>query len=167
MLRTKLGFHTLYAMTSETNNPIIVYCDGACSGNQFGTNRGGWGSVLQHGERTKEICGGERNTTNQRMELTACIRALEQIKSHDIPVAVYSDSAYLVNCMHKRWYINWRRNGWKNAKKEPVENRDLWERLLELLDQHTVTFHKVQGHAGVELNERADTLARQGIAELD
>jgi ribonuclease HI len=100
------------------------------------------------------------------MELTACIRALETIKSGDIPIDIYSDSAYLVNCMHDKWYVNWQKNGWKNAKKQSVENRDLWEQLLELLQQHTVRFHKVTGHAGVEMNEKADRLAQQGIQEL-
>jgi ribonuclease HI len=100
------------------------------------------------------------------MELTACIKALEAIKTKK-PVEIFSDSAYLVNCMHERWHERWQRNGWKNAKKLPVENRDLWERLLELVNEHSVTFHKVEGHAGVEMNERADMLARRGIKEIE
>lgn len=121
--------------------------------------------VLKYKHHVKELHGGERNTSNQRMELTACIKALEAITATEKPVAIYSDSAYLVNCMHERWYDRWRKNGWKNAKKQPVENRDLWERLLELLEGRRVRFQKVEGHAGVELNERADELAQLGIRE--
>lgn len=153
------------SVINETEEPVIIYCDGACSGNQSANNLGGWGVVMNYKDRVKELHGGERNTSNQRMELTACIKALEAIKSKDKPVAIYSDSAYLVNCMHQKWYLRWERNGWKNAKKQPVENKDLWVRLLELLDGLSVKFHKVEGHAGVELNERADELARQGIKE--
>ena len=142
---------------------IIIHCDGACSGNQYRINKGGWGAVLQQGSRVKEIHGGEQNTTNQRMELTACIRALEQVKSGKYGVEVYTDSAYLVNCMQKKWYAAWQRNGWHNAARKPVENRDLWERLLSLASLYTVRFFKVAGHSGNKLNERADELARQGI----
>ncbi len=146
-------------MKNETDR-IIIYCDGACSGNQFGTNRGGWGAVLLFQGHRKEISGGEKNTTNQRMELTACISALESLKRTDLPVIIYSDSAYLVNCMQQKWYEKWQRNGWKNAKKQPVENRDLWERLLNVLSEFKTSFRKVEGHVGIELNERADQLAR-------
>lgn len=128
--------------------------------------------MLKYGEKLKEIRGGERNTSNQRMELTACIKALESITSKDIPIDIYSDSAYLINCMKEKWYVNWQKNGWKNAKKQPVENQDLWKRLLELVEparrsggQHSIRFHKVAGHAGVKLNERADQLAQLGIQE--
>lgn len=153
--------------SSPPIEPIIVFCDGACSDNQSARNVGGWGVVLKYGQHVKELHGGERNTSNQRMELTACIKALEAIKAKDKPIVIYSDSAYLVNCMNERWYERWRRNGWKNVKKKPVENRELWERLLELLEQRDVRFKKVEGHAGVELNERADELARLGIREVD
>jgi ribonuclease HI len=142
---------------------IIIHCDGACSGNQYRINKGGWGAVLQQGSHVKEIHGGEQNTTNQRMELTACIRALEQVKSGKYDIEVYTDSAYLVNCMQKKWYSAWQRNGWRNAARKPVENRDLWEKLLSLLSLYTVRFFKVTGHSGNKLNERADELARQGI----
>lgn len=142
---------------------IIIYCDGACSGNQYRTNAGGWGAILKHGDRLKEIFGGELNTTNQRMELTACIRALEQLKSGNYTVEVYTDSAYLVNCIHNKWYVAWQKNGWKNAAKKPVGNRDLWERLLALLSLYKVVVIKVAGHSGNVLNEQADNLARQGI----
>jgi ribonuclease HI len=144
---------------------IIIYCDGACSGNQYRTNTGGWGAILRQGNRLKEIRGGERDTTNQRMELTACIRALQQIKSGKYDVEVYTDSAYLVNCMEKKWYATWQQNGWRNAARKPVENRDLWEKLLSLISLYKVRFIKVAGHSGNKLNERADELARQGIQE--
>ena len=148
------------------NDKIIIYCDGACSGNQLKQNKGGWGAVLKYQDRTKEIYGGERNTTNQRMELTACIRALAEIKADNFDIEIYSDSAYLVNCIQKKWYEKWLKNGWMNYKKKPVENRDLWISLLGLLAKHNVKFTKVSGHSGVELNELADELARKGMAEL-
>jgi ribonuclease HI len=144
---------------------IIIYCDGACSGNQFRINTGGWGAIMQQGSHLKEIHGGEKNTTNQRMELTACIRALEQIKSGKYDVEVYTDSAYLVNCMQKKWYTTWQRNGWRNSARKPVENRDLWEKLLCLISLYKVRFIKVAGHSGNTSNERADELARKGIQE--
>jgi ribonuclease HI len=148
------------------NERIVIYCDGACSGNQYRNNAGGWGAILQHGGRVKEIHGGELNTTNQRMELTACIRALEQVKSDAYAVDVHTDSAYLANAINKKWYENWRRNGWLNYSKKPVENRDLWESLLALLSKYEVCIIKVAGHSGDELNERADELARMGVDEV-
>ena len=145
---------------------IVIYCDGACSGNQFTTNKGGWGIVMMYKQRVRELHGGQHNTTNQRMELTSCIRALEQVKTTNIPIEIYSDSAYLVNCMQQEWHKKWAQNGWKNVKKKAVENKDLWQQLLILLEKYEVTFHKVAGHRGVEMNERADELARQSIEEL-
>lgn len=121
--------------------------------------------MLQQGSRLKEIHGGERNTTNQRMELIACIRALEELKSGKYAIEVYTDSAYLANCMQKKWYVAWQKNGWKNSARKPVENRDLWEKLLSLTSLYKVKFIKVVGHSGNKLNERADELARQGIQE--
>jgi len=147
------------------SDKIIIYCDGACSGNQYHRNIGGWGAVLLQGRRMKEIHGSERNTTNQRMELAACIRALEQIKSGKYAIEVYTDSAYLVNCMQRKWYATWQRNGWYNASRKQVENRDLWEKLLSLTSLYKVEFIKVAGHSGDKLNERADELARQGIRD--
>ncbi len=119
--------------------------------------------MLLFKSRKKEIYGGEINTTNQRMELIACIKALEELKTKEYPVEIYSDSAYLVNCMHQRWYEKWQKNGWRNSKKEPVENRELWERLLELIEIYHPKFVKVEGHSGIPLNERADALARKGM----
>ena len=145
---------------------IVIYTDGACSGNQFSHNTGGWGAVMKYKDSTKEIYGGERNTTNQRMEIVACIKALEHMKTVSIHIVIYSDSAYLVNCMNQQWFKKWETNGWKNVKKKPVENRDLWEQLIGLITKFRVHFQKVEGHKGVELNERADTLARMGIDDL-
>lgn len=150
----------------EKVQKVTIYCDGACSGNQYRTNTGGWGALLKYGSIVKEIYGGEPNTSNQRMELTACIRAMEQLKSSRYAIQVYTDSAYLVNAMHKRWYLTWVKNGWLNSKKQPVENRDLWEKLLELISARHVSFIKVAGHTGDELNERADALARKGIEQV-
>jgi ribonuclease HI len=99
------------------------------------------------------------------MELTACIRALEQIKSTKYAVEVYTDSAYLANCILRKWYVAWQRNGWYNASRKPVENRDLWERLLALASLYKIKFIKVAGHSGNTLNERADELARKGIKD--
>jgi ribonuclease HI len=145
---------------------IVIFCDGSCSGNQLSKNRGGWGAILRYGSKEKEISGGEANTTNQRMELTACIKALEQIKVADIDIEIYSDSAYIVNCMQQKWYVKWRQNGWKTAHKEPVVNKDLWVKLLNLVEKYGVKFIKVKGHSGNELNERADRLARKGINSI-
>ena len=144
---------------------VTIYCDGACSGNQFKSNTGGWAAILKYKDHVKHVSGAESNTTNQRMEITACIKALEQLKPNGIKVEVYSDSAYLVNCIIQGWYKTWQKNGWKNAAKKPVENRDLWEKLLGLLSQYEVNFHKVQGHSGNSQNELADTLARKAIEE--
>ncbi len=153
-------------MPSEQEK-VTIYCDGACSGNQFKGNKGGWGAVLKYKEAVKEIRGGAKNTSNQRMELTACIEALQCLKGDDVAVEVYSDSAYLVNGMKQKWYERWETNGWLTYSRKPVENRDLWERLVALARRHRVTFNKVAGHSGVEQNERADELARTAISELE
>ena len=151
----------------DTADKIIIYCDGACSGNQHENNTGGWGALLIFNNKEKEIFGGEKNTTNQRMELTACIKALEELKSKQYPIEIYSDSAYLVNCINQAWYKKWEKNGWKNSKKYPVENKDLWETLLKLLNKYSPKFIKVEGHAGITLNERADKLAHSGMKLLN
>lgn len=145
---------------------IQIYCDGACSGNQFEHNRGGWGAVLKYKDKIKKIYGGELNTSNQRMELTACIKSLETLKVQHIGIDIYSDSAYLINGMNEKWYEQWEKNNWKNSKKKPVDNQDLWQRLLELIRKFQVSFYKVDGHTGITFNELADKLAKQGIQEL-
>ncbi|HEY9187154.1 MAG TPA: ribonuclease H [Ignavibacteria bacterium] len=141
------------------DNIIKIYCDGACSGNQNKNNIGGWGALLIFNEKVKKINGGEKNTTNQRMELTACIKALEAIKSIKYPIEIYTDSAYLYNCIQQKWYEKWEQNGWKNSKKLPIENKDLWEKLLNLIKKYNPTFIKVKGHSGDKYNDEADKLA--------
>ncbi|HPF44870.1 MAG TPA: ribonuclease HI [Syntrophomonadaceae bacterium] len=142
---------------------IVIYTDGACSGNP---GPGGWGAVLFSGPHKKEISGAEANTTNQRMELMAVVKALEALKVKDWEVEVYSDSAYLVNAFAQQWLDKWQQNGWKNSKKEAVANQDLWKALLKLTAVNRVTIKKVKGHAGDEWNERCDQLARQAITSL-
>jgi ribonuclease HI len=147
---------------------IIIYCDGACSNNQQKQNRGGWGAILQYKAKAREISGAEKNTTNNRMELLACIKALEAVRDPSLPVAVYTDSAYLHNCLTQKWYRRWQQNGWRTAGKKPVENKDLWLRLLAQKGRFAhITFHKVAAHSAVALNERADQLAKEAILGLD
>ena len=134
---------------------INIYTDGACSGNP---GPGGWGALLMYGTAKKELSGFEAGTTNNRMELTAAIEALSALKE-PCEVELYTDSAYLCNAFLQRWLQSWQKNGWKKADKKPVENRDLWERLLELTARHSVKFHKVKGHADNEYNNRCDKLA--------
>jgi ribonuclease HI len=117
------------------------------------------------GEHERELSGGETSTTNQRMELTGAIEGLRSLKGRR-RVELYSDSAYLVNCFRDKWYERWRQNGWKNVQNKPVGNRDLWETLIALVEQHDVTWHKVAGHAGDVMNERADRLARRAIQRV-
>jgi ribonuclease HI len=146
---------------------IVIYCDGACSNNQQAHNRGGWGAILQYKGKDREISGAEKNTTNNRMELLACIKSLEAIKNPSLPVTVFTDSAYLLNCLVQKWYLRWQKNGWLTAKKKPVENKDLWLRLLALKDRFPhITFHKVAAHSNVALNERADELAKEAIKKM-
>lgn len=148
-------------------NKIIIGCDGGCRGNQFKENIGGYGVVLRFNGNEKLIKGGELNTTNNRMELMACIVGMESLKKKDVPVEVYTDSAYLHSCINAKWYVNWEKNGWLNGKKKPVENKDLWVRILALIRSfNNITFHKSKGHSGDELNELADALANEGMDEL-
>ena len=140
---------------------VTIYTDGACSGNP---GPGGWGAVLMYGEHRKEISGGDAHTTNNRMELTGPIKALELLKQ-PCKVRLYSDSAYLVNAFNQHWIANWQRNGWQTSQKKPVENKELWQRLLELCRTHEVEFIKVKGHADNAENNRCDELARAAIAK--
>ena len=141
---------------------VIIYTDGACSHNP---GPGGWGCVLVCGTHTKELQGAAQDTTNQRMELFAAIAALEALKQ-PCAVELFSDSAYLINAFNQGWLHNWQQNGWINSKKQPVENQDLWQRLLKAAESHNITWCKVKGHAGDELNERCDALARAALAGL-
>ena len=140
---------------------VTIYTDGACSGNP---GPGGWGAVLMYGEHRNEISGGDAHTTNNRMELTGPIEALEMLKQ-PCKVRLYSDSAYLVNAFNQHWIANWQRNGWQTSQKKPVENKELWQRLLELCRTHEVEFIKVKGHADNAENNRCDELARAAIAK--
>ena len=134
---------------------VEIYTDGACSGNP---GPGGWGAVLRYNGAEKEISGGEEQTTNNRMELTAVIQALLCLREKCI-VELYTDSRYLADALEKGWVYNWRRNGWRKPDKKPALNVDLWERLLALLETHEVRLHWVRGHADNAYNNRCDALA--------
>ena len=141
---------------------INIYTDGACSGNQNDENIGGWGCILEYGPHKKELCGGECNTTNNRMELMALIAAFEALKERGLSIRVFSDSAYLVDCFNKKWYVNWQKNGWKTASRKPVENQDLWERLLKETELHTMQFYRVRGHLNLNApQEKLDAAYRE------
>ncbi|QQM31792.1 ribonuclease HI [Martelella lutilitoris] len=137
---------------------IEIFTDGACSGNP---GPGGWGAVLRYGEKERELSGGERLTTNNRMELMAAIEALKALKE-PCAVSLYTDSVYLKDGIGK-WIHGWKKNGWKTAAKKPVKNVELWQALEEQRNRHQVTLFWVKGHAGHEENERADELARLGM----
>ena len=150
---------------------VTIYTDGACSANGTAQARGGWAAVLvwDGTDEAKELSGGERPATNQRMEIKAVAEGLKALKK-PCNVTVCSDSAYVINCMKQRWFEKWRRNGWLNSSKKPVANRELWEELLEAVenDGHTVSFEKVTGHANLlgrpsteseRYNQRCDELA--------
>ncbi len=145
-------------------NRVTIYTDGACSGNP---GPGGWGAVLVCGPLRKELSGGESETTNNRMELTAAIEALQAL-SGPSQVDLYTDSIYVKKGISE-WIEMWKRNGWRRRvgkRWSPVKNEDLWRALDELVQRHRVTFHWVRGHAGDEENERADALARKAIPEV-
>ena len=139
-------------MTVKT---VTIYTDGACSGNP---GPGGWGAILQYGKFKKELSGGEEQTTNNRMELTGVITALEALKEPCI-VELWSDSKYVIDALEKGWAKGWKARGWIKPDKKPALNPDLWERLLELCEYHTVHLHWVKGHAENEFNNRCDELA--------
>ena len=141
---------------------VILYTDGACSGNP---GPGGYAAILIYNNIEKEIVGGQKDTTNNKMEMMAVIKGLEMLKE-PCEVEVYSDSAYVVNCFKQGWIYNWQKNGWKNSQKEPVKNRELWEELYALVKTHKVEFIKVKGHSDNEYNNRCDELARKAIKEL-
>jgi ribonuclease HI len=139
---------------------VVIYTDGACSGNP---GPGGWGAILIWGEKVKELCGGEPATTNNRMELMAAIQALEALK-RACRVELHTDSRYVMDGI-SQWISGWKARGWKTSTKAPVKNEDLWRRLDAARLRHEVDWRWVKGHAGHELNERADALARQGLIE--
>ena len=139
----------------ENLKKVTIYTDGACSGNP---GPGGYGAVLIYNGNEKEISGGEKSTTNNKMEMMGVIKALEMLKEK-CDVEVYSDSAYVVNSINNKWVYSWKKNNWIKSDKSKAKNIDLWERLLELIDYHNVKFVKVKGHADNEYNNRCDKLA--------
>ena len=141
---------------------ITIYTDGACSGNP---GAGGWAAILTCNGASKQISGGENNTTNNRMELQAVIEALKIIKKPS-NVTLYSDSAYVVNAFSQGWLVNWQKNHWKTSGRKPVQNKELWLELLKLTNIHNVSFKKVAGHADNEFNNKCDELARAAIKNL-
>lgn len=141
---------------------VIIYTDGACSGNP---GPGGWGALLQYNSQEKEIKGGEAHTTNNRMEMQAIIEAIKCLKrpSH---AKIHSDSALIVNAFNQGWIKNWKKRGWKKSNKKPVENQDLWKEMLEAMEPHTVELIKVKGHSDDERNNRVDALAVAASKEM-
>lgn len=126
-----------------------IYTDGACSDNQSDENFGGWGAILEYKNHSKELFGGEANTTNNRMEMIALINGFQALKKTNLTIDVFSDSSYLVECFRQKWYVRWQQNGWINTKKKAVENRDLWEELLALTKGHRVNYYRVKGHVNL------------------
>jgi len=141
-----------------TDKVITIYTDGACSGNP---GPGGWGALLMWNGHEKELCGGEAETTNNRMEMMAVIEALGALKGRS-NVALYTDSKYVMQGITE-WMDGWKARGWKTAAKKPVKNQDLWMAMDDAVNAHDVQWNWVKGHAGIEGNERADELARRGI----
>lgn len=141
---------------------VIIYTDGACSGNP---GPGGWGAILMYKDTKKEISGGKRDTTNNVMELTAALEGLKMLK-FPCEVDLYSDSAYLVNGFTQGWIYNWQKNNWQTSNKEPVKNKEIWQEIYNLTKVHKVKFIKVKGHADNEFNNRCDELARNAIKSL-
>jgi ribonuclease HI len=142
---------------------VTIYTDGACSGNP---GPGGYGAILRYDSREKELSGGFRNTTNNRMELMAAIAALETLKE-PCEVTIVTDSQYLVNAVEKGWLYRWKEKGWRKSDKMTVLNIDLWERILVLLARHKVAFQWIRGHAGHPENERCDALAVEASLSSD
>lgn len=138
---------------------VTIYTDGACSGNP---GAGGWGAILMCGSHSKQISGGEAETTNNRMELAAVLNALLALKTPS-RVTLYSDSAYVVNAFNQGWITNWQKSGWRTSGRKPIQNKDLWLKLIELTKKHEVKFVKVKGHSDNTLNDRCDMLARAAI----
>lgn len=141
---------------------VIIYTDGACSGNP---GPGGWGAILMYGDYKKEISGANPSTTNNIMELTAVVEALKLIK-FPCSIQVYSDSAYVINGFSQGWIYNWIKKGWKTADGSPVKNKDLWQALYQFTQTHKIEFIKVKGHSDNDYNNRCDELARNAILNL-
>ena len=144
---------------------VIIYTDGACRGNGKENTIGAFGIVFMYNEVQKEVKQAFRNTTNNIMELSAVIQALSMLKE-PCSVKLHSDSAYVINAINQKWINNWQKNGWKSSNKEPVKNRELWEKLIELIKYHKVDFIKVKGHSDNPYNNRCDKLANEAMDEL-
>ena len=138
----------------------IIYTDGACSGNP---GRGGWGFIIINNDNISEYYGGEQETTNNRMEMTAIIQALNTCNNNN--KLIYTDSKYVINGINE-WLPKWKQNNWKTASKKEVKNKDLWKKLDQLVSNNNINFYYVKGHSGDEYNDRADYLAKQGITDL-
>lgn len=138
---------------------VILYTDGACSGNP---GPGGWGALLIWNKKEKELSGSSPDTTNNRMEMRAVIEGL-RVLTKPCHVKIHSDSALIVNAFNQNWIKNWKKRGWKKANKKPVENQDLWKEMLDVMEPHKVEWIKVKGHSGHELNDRVDALAVNAI----
>jgi len=148
-------------VTTAQTGTVVAHTDGACLGNP---GPGGWAAILEWNGQVRELSGGYRLTTNNRMEVLAVIEALDALR-RTCTVEVWSDSQYLCHAVNKGWLTSWQKKGWKTSDKKPVKNRDLWERLLPLLRRHTVTFHWLRGHSGHPLNERCDVLAKEAARQ--
>ena len=135
---------------------LKIYTDGGCSNNQADVNFGGYGTILEFGNHIKEIYGGEANTTNNRMELTAVIQGFKALTKENQTIHVYTDSAYVADCFRKKWYIKWKKNNWMRTPSEAVLNQDLWQELIALTEKHNVEFFRVKGH--IDLNSSAQSL---------
>lgn len=153
-----MRFWARYTVMKE----VVIYTDGACS---FNPGPGGYGAILLYRGVEKIVSGGEKDTTNNRMELLAVINALKALKER-CKVTLYSDSAYVVNAIQNDWLFSWYQKGWKTADKKPVKNQELWEELLRLLSYHEVQFVKVKGHTDNVYNNRCDEIARSEISKL-
>ena len=149
-------------MTEQNSNLIELYTDGACRGNP---GPGGWGVWIRYNQHEKELCGGELDTTNNRMELMAAIQGLDSLTRDDCQVQLYTDSKYVMQGITE-WIHNWKKKGWKTAARKPVKNADLWQQLDKARERHEVEWIWVKGHSGHEGNERADDLANRGIDEM-
>lgn len=146
-------------MNKQTKRQVTIYTDGACS---YNPGPGGWGAVLLYNGHRKEMSGFMPDTTNNKMELLAAVEALKALK-YPCKVELYSDSAYLINAWKQNWLDKWQKNGWRNSKKQPVENQNLWKELLQLAKTHDINWIKVKGHSDNVENNRCDELARQAI----
>jgi ribonuclease HI len=152
----------MLVMTASQQPDVVVYTDGACSGNP---GPGGWAAIVIDAGEERQVSGGEPSTTNQRMELRGAIEGLAAIDGRR-RVQLHTDSAYVMNCFRDRWYERWERSGWMNSGRQPVANRDLWERLIAETRRHDVIWNKVRGHSGDPLNDRVDRLARAAAASV-